>query len=216
MSGHRNETPVVRAFEVFTRNTIFFRSHDQTDRATQVGFKQRILTFLCAGDDLQSGVLHELNAFLQLAFSAYRDAHEGASGSLDRISACRSHAAHGNHQRVGAHAFCASGDRTKIAHIRDAVEQYDQWLFSTFVDRRKYLFDPLVLHMGQKGHDPLVILPGQSIEFLFRDGLEEQIVLFDHLHEFPEGVTAFSLLEIDLVEVLPRLNGFHQWPNTKQ
>ena len=50
--------------------------------------------------------------------------------------------------------------------------------------------------MGQKGHDPLVILSGQPIEFLFRDGLEEQIVLFDHLHEFLK-VTAFSLLEKD-------------------
>ena len=38
---------MVGAFEVFSRNAIFFRSHDQTDRATQVGFEQRILAFLC-------------------------------------------------------------------------------------------------------------------------------------------------------------------------
>lgn len=64
VSGHRNETAVVRAFEVFTRNTIFLRSHDQTDRATQVGLEKRCFSLFCAGYDLQTGVLHELYALL--------------------------------------------------------------------------------------------------------------------------------------------------------
>ncbi len=70
--------------------------------------------------------------------------------------------------------------------------------------------------MCQEGHHALMVLSGEPVEFFFRYGLKEQVVFFDHLHEFPEGITAFSFFEKDLVKVLPGLDGFHQWPNTKQ
>ena len=107
-----------------------------------------------------------------------------------------------------------AGDTAKVTHIGYTIEDYDKWcliLRNTLKDVIKLN----ILNSGNLSYDALVITTSEAIELLDGHLLPVDMVARHEVLEVIHKLTIGTLLNIDTLNLLARLDSLSNGANTK-